>query len=272
MTERYLENTTKVHLLLGFTEEEVNFARKMKRGRNVVAICGPSGTGKSELVATIMQKLSKKCVFAPKDTVRPPKLLELIGEMPYRQISLWDIATCDKPQLVSMNVRYDLRAKIQWIDCMKQYNLASKGVIIPEDEEIVCHLNHFLNRYDVCELIENQQDAEKNGQMLMFEISIELEEDLRKIFPEMTVIRLDCGVRTRIKRILEREQPKTYDEIITTSLKVLDSASTGPWPPKTAATDHCMVEKNHTMLDFVRIRDIVSEIQRNMAWTTLSVG
>ena len=218
---------------------------------NVLAFSGPAGVGKSDLISEIVRRNGKRFTIAEKDSLRPPKELEKRGRIPYSHISFWDVVNCSEPQLCSMNVGLCLEPKPEWLYWMKELELSKKGVFIPEAEEMVVCADHFINRYLLLKVKQQQEEALKHKRILLLEISCDLEKDFAELFPEMTVVRLYCARQTRVYRIIDRDKPNTHLKWTQTSLKILDSLS---FPLGIARTEmNYYLKRNETRRDFEEI-------------------
>ena len=230
---KYWTTEGRVHVLQGWSSVEGLFPA---RGSNVLAICGPGGVGKSHILARLVNLNPGMFVVADKDSLRGPTQLEKDGCIPYNKVTLWDIAGCSEPQLVSMNVGIELGQLCYWRYWMNALGLAKRGLFIPEPEESVGVMDEFINRYELKKLL-RQYMSLKTGQVLILEISVDLEEIFRMIFPNMNVLRLYCSPLTRASRLIGRYRPSSRREWTITSLKVLDSLSAPHSPSSTRAVN-----------------------------------
>jgi len=247
----------RIHIRRGWSDRnDLSIHDKTTRS-NVIAISGPAGVGKSSLIAHLLNRNNERFVFVDKDSVRPPTKLEKNGKMPYRRISVWDIIDCNEPQLCSMNVGICLEPCPEWIYWMKKTRLANLGVFIPEAEEMVACSDEFINRYLVNGILKQHSELNQN-QVLLLEISTELEDDFVEIFPEITIIRLNCEKGTRAKRLIERYSPKSHHEWVIASLKVLDSVSFSP--PLKKSSKNCYEAKNETKEDMHKLASLIEEV------------
>lgn len=226
---KYWASKERVHVRHGWSGRTDLVMHNNTNGSNVLAISGPAGVGKSDLISKIISRNSGRFVGVKKDSLRLPKELEKCGKIPYNHISFWDIVDCDEPQLCSMNVGLCLEPKPEWLYWMKSMKLSERGVMIPEPEEMVACADYFINRYLIREARSQQQKSLKHEQILLLEISYDLETDFAEIFPAMSVIRLYCKRQTRVDRIICRDKPNTRLEWVMASLKILDSLSFPPW-------------------------------------------
>lgn len=261
----YIENRVpngRVHIRHGWSDRSDLELDDDTTGSNVIAISGPAGAGKSDLIAHLLNRNSGKFVFADKDCVRTPTELEKNGKMPYRHISIWDIVDCKEPQLCSMNVGIYMEPRPEWSYWIKTMDLANKGVFIPEVEETVTCSDEFINRYLVNRVLEQHSELDQD-QVLLFEISDELEEDIAEIFPEMTILRLDCERQTRAYRVLTRHNPKSRYEWVITSLKILDSVSF--LRSVQVPTKNLFRGRNETREDMYTIASFIEEITESKA-------
>jgi hypothetical protein len=146
-----------------------------------------------------------------------------------------------------MNVGLCLEPRPEWLYWMKEMGLSKKGVFIPEAEEMVTCADYFINRYLPLKVKQQQEEALKHEQILLLEISCDLEEDFAELFPEMTIIRLSCTRQTRVCRIIDRDKPNTHLKWVQASLKILDSLSFPVGEKRTEMNYH--LKRNETRKD-----------------------
>ena len=248
--------------------DEDSQPRLVSYGRNVLAISAPSGTGKSRIISLLAQRDKDRYVLADKGVVRDPTEMELTGNIPYNKVELGDILRCNEPCICTVNVRFDFEAQRQWHYWMKKMKLRQRGVIEPEIEEAASYAGVFTNYYLARRILEQQQEAEDKGKVLVFEACQGLEGALAKIFPNMVVVRPYASRQTRVNRLLQRYKPCNRKEQVIASLKVLNSMSVKIRAKKITAV--CRLVKNETPQDAERIVALIEELLMKPGQTSVS--
>jgi len=253
---RYYSPNGRVHVRHGWSDRSDLKINTRVASNNVIAISGPPGVGKSFFIARLLRHNDNRFVLANKDSVRPPTKLEARGKIPYRQVSIWDIVNCKEQQLCSMNVGIYLKPRPEWSYWIKKMGLMDKGIFIPDPEETVTCADMFINRYLIKPLLKQHSRLGKN-QFLLLEISDELENDFLEIFPEMTILRLQCKREIRVERLIKRYHPKTHRDWVIASLKTLESVS---FRSKRSLSKNLYEEKNETREDLQKLSALVQKI------------
>lgn len=230
------------------------------RGNNVLAVVGPAGVGKSLVAALVMKEYPGEVVCAEKWSARRPTPLEMTGEMPYKYMSVWDMALSEKPLLCSRNVDFGPAQQERWEHWYKVLRLEEKGIVLPDVYEAISCAHAFINCYFLDNVVEMQREAEALGQTMIIETSEDQEKYWAAIFPGMSVVRVFTSKMERVKRILERHRPSSDEEWLIASLKILDSLTTATGMDRSTRT--CLLQRNETQDDVRRLVRLIGDLHQ----------